>query len=345
MARPCQSRPGLDTIGFAGSGRLFADIKSVGGLGLHLEGHFEGGDFRFQLAVAVERPVMHFVELLHQIELFPLFRQGDVLIPQVLDDLVHITGIGIDTGALEPAGEEHGLPVGRATIRQIGATQRDESWQIFIQGPQPVECPASHAGTRQAERSGIHEDGGGFVGRDIGPHGADYRHLIHHFPEVGEHFADFDPGLPLFGEFKRRTKGQSVAARKGLAVEPLQLRFMIPGIDVGGRPFEEDMDDMFGLGGKMQGLPSLGGGQQAAGALGFRRFHQTRQTQHPESHPGALKELAAGGNNVIRRKAGEMLGDEFRGGVHGGIWNGWGKGIGKAPATQGVGRRKIHEVS
>ncbi len=89
---------------------------------------------------------------------------------------------------------------------------------------------------------------------------------------MGEDFADFDPGLALFGEFKRRTKSQAIASRERFAVEPLQFRFVVPGIDVGRRPFEEDVDDMFGLGRKMQRLPALGSGQQAGGALGFRWF-------------------------------------------------------------------------
>lgn len=66
------------------------------------------------------------------------------------------------------------------------------------------------------------------------------------------------------------------------------------------------MDNVFCLGGKMEGLPAFGRWKKVPNGLDFSGFDEAGQAEHTHAHAGALEELAAGGDDIAGLQPGEM---------------------------------------
>ena len=87
------------------------------------------------------------------------------------------------------------------------------------------------------------------MGRDVGVHRADDRHVIDVLGDFGKDFADFDAGPAIALKFEWRRHGHAALA-DGLAVVFGQGRLGVPSIDLRGRACGKNVDDPFGLGGQ-----------------------------------------------------------------------------------------------
>lgn len=79
-------------------------------------------------------------------------------------------GCCVDAGSLIVAGKKHIAPVGGAAVGHSTITQRDEPREVLVGAAESVEHPTPEAWPGKAQIAGVHEDSGGFVGRDVGIH-------------------------------------------------------------------------------------------------------------------------------------------------------------------------------
>ena len=91
--------------------RLLAQVEGIHGLHLHLEGEFISLQPGFQLPVLAELLRVHLVELVKQIELPALLRQGDELVADILNQLFDLGVFRVDVGSLKNTREKSALPV------------------------------------------------------------------------------------------------------------------------------------------------------------------------------------------------------------------------------------------
>ena len=253
---------------------------------------------------------VHRVELVDEVELLALFLGTEERVADVLDHLVHAAAACIDARALIDAREEGSLPIGRAAGRHVAGPQRDEARHVLVLRAEAVKRPGANAGPGLAQRTGVHENRRHVVRRNVRVTGADDRHVIHVRGEFGKNLAHFDARL------ERRGVAHAVGAGDGLAVVFGERRHGVPGVDVRRRALGEDVDDVFGLGGKM-GLPGRKririGGQAGFRPGGFGQpeavAQQRRQAQGAEAHAEPVEELPPGEEEVLR--PGGMVAEEL----------------------------------
>ena len=136
-------------------------------------------------------------------------------------------------------------------------------------------------------------------GGNVRVHRTDHGHFIHVLAQRGKNFADFDSRLAAFAELEGRGHGHAVKAGQRLVLVFGEDRFRIPGVHVRRRTLGEDMDDVFGLGGKMSWLDD--------GRRTIRRQNffgkQTGQAKHAQTHAATSQKLSPGVENVLRPHA------------------------------------------
>ena len=260
-------------VGGAGGLGFFGDVEGVGGLGLHTEGDLVGFEAGLEGGFALEILGVDLVELIDEVELAALFLRGDVAVADVLDHLLDVGRGGVDRGALERAGEKRGAVVGNAAERETAVAEGDEAGEILVFGAEPVDEPRAEAGLHDAERAGVHEDGGDVVRGDVGPHGADDGEVVGVGGGLRKGVADLQTGAAVFLEFKGRAHGDAPVGER-FSVATREGGLGVPGVDVGRRTLGEDVDDGFGLAGKMRGLGKERAGPEGEGEGGGGRCAQ-----------------------------------------------------------------------
>src|SRR5436190_22716153 len=84
--------------------------------------------------------------------------------------------------------------------------------------------------------------------RNVGPHRADDGDVVNVLAEQRENFADLDARLARFLEAERRGEARAAhVAGQGFAVELVERRLRVPGVDMRGCAAGEDVDDAPGL--------------------------------------------------------------------------------------------------
>ena len=310
-------------VGGAGGFGFFGDVERVGGLGLHAEGDLVGFEARLEGGFALEILGVDLVELVDEVELAALLFWGDVTVADVLNHLLHVGGGGVDRGALERAGKEGGAVVGDATDGEPAVAQGDEAGEILILGAEAVNEPRAEAGLHDAERSGVHEDGGDVVGGNVGPHGADDGEVVGMGGGLGKGVADLEAGAAVFLKLEGRAHGDA-AVGESLAVAEGEGGLGVPRVEVRGGALGEDMDDGFGLAGEMRRLgeewarpESKGGGGRCAKELGLR--DERGETEGAHAHADAGEKLAAGQKIVLEIGRDTVAGAAEVRGVVGGL--------------------------
>ena len=145
-------------VHLADARRLLGDIEGVGRLGLHLEGHLEGLEARLELRVLLQLGRVDFVELMHEIELLPLFAAGMNWLR-----IFSMISSGPSCAVLiivpwktpgRNADWQH------AVMRRLRAAgpQHDEARHILVLRAEAVDHPRAEARPRQAQRAGVHEN-------------------------------------------------------------------------------------------------------------------------------------------------------------------------------------------
>ena len=183
------------------------------------------------------------------------------VIADVLDQLLHVGMLRVDVGALVGAGQEGRVPVLRRHDGIAAGTHRDEAGKVLVLAAQAVRHPGAHAGPRQPAVAAIHQHQGRLVIGNIGVHRTDNADIIDAAGRPGEQFADLDAVLAVALELVRRTHGAGglafgaqVRRRQRLAVELVEGRLGIEGIDVRRAAVHEQMHDAPRLRGEVRRL-------------------------------------------------------------------------------------------
>src|SRR5262249_28528196 len=159
-----------------------------------------------------------------QIQLSALLRQGSVRIMNIPNELVDTRKFGVDANPLVNTGQKRGLPIGTAAWGCTTWPQRDVAWHVLVFASQSVEYPGAEAGSWQP-RTGVHENCGHFVSRDIGVHRANDCQVVDQLAELWKDLTDFNSGIALLLELERRGHRNSVHSREGFAIILNQRRF------------------------------------------------------------------------------------------------------------------------
>ena len=197
---------------------------------------------------------MNRVELVDEVELAALFFRGQVVVPNVLNHLVHGRRLRVDARALENARQEGGLVILRAAGRAAAGPQRDEAGHVLVLGAQAVEGPRAERGLGKAERTGVHEHRRHVVRRDVGVQRAHHGHAVCVLRQVRKNLTELNARSALLGELERRAKRDTVATGDGLAVVLGKRGLWVPSVHVRGRALRENVDDALGFGGEVRGL-------------------------------------------------------------------------------------------
>ena len=135
---------------------------------------------------------------------------------------------------------------------------------------------------------------------DIGVHGADDAEVVGAGGDVREDVGDFETALAVALEFVGRPHeragfafGAEVFAWHGLAVEAVEFRFGVEGVNLGGAAVGEDVDDVFGFAAELGGV-----GDERVGRGGFCGGEEGLGGDGTEAHAAALEEVASGGEEV-----------------------------------------------
>src|ERR1044071_39741 len=113
-----------------------------------------------------------------EVELTPLFGQGGVLVADIFDELIDGGDLRVDADALVKTRQEGRLPIGTAAGRRAAWPQRYVSRHVLIFRAQSVEDPRTYTGSGHSSRTGVHENRGDFVGRNVGVHRANDGQII-----------------------------------------------------------------------------------------------------------------------------------------------------------------------
>src|SRR5579859_3436400 len=238
--------------------RLEADVKGVGGVHLHAVGQFKGLDARLDLRVFLALLLVTLVELLQKIELPPLFRQRNVIVFDVLDQLLDLRVLGIDVSSLINSRQKTRLPVLRFLDGIAAGAHRDESRQVLVVRTQAVGDPGTHAGADLTRVPAIHQHQRRLVIGNIGVHRADHANIINALGHVGKNLADLDSALGEFFELELRREpgaglalGLQILHGQRLAGVFFQRGFGIEGVNVRRAAVGENVDDAPGFAGEL----------------------------------------------------------------------------------------------
>ena len=125
--------------------RFLGEVESVGGFQLHPIRHLVGLDTRFKLRVFLQVAAVKRVQLLHQVELPPLFLLREILVTDVLDHSFNGVGLGVDARGLKVSRQKRRTPIQRAAGRRTAGPQRDVTRHVLVFASQPVERPGAQA--------------------------------------------------------------------------------------------------------------------------------------------------------------------------------------------------------
>lgn len=135
---------------------------------------------------------------------------------------------------------------------------------------------------------------------DVCVHGADDAEVVGAGGDVREDVGDFETALAVALEFVGRPHegaglafGAEVFAWHGLAVEAVEFRFGVEGVDLGGAAVGEDVDDVFGFAAELGGV-----GDERVGGGGVSGVEEAVGGYCAETHAAALEEVASGGEEV-----------------------------------------------
>ena len=216
-------------------------------------------------------------------------------------------GLGTEGDALVVRGQESRGPVDGSTGRQsAGIGQHHEGWQILILGAEAVAQPGAHAGEPVEREAAVHLEGRRSVVVALGEHRVDEAQVVGTAGEVRQQVADPGPALsPLperidalhqFPGLPEEPEILAASLQFG-AVQPIQFRLVVEGVEVAHAAAAEDLHDALGAGSVVQGRArgrrrdrGPGRGRRGEGAVAG---HQPGQGDVPETAHRAGQEMPA----------------------------------------------------
>ena len=197
---------------------------------------------------------MDSIKCLKRVQLLPLLGQIFGGIPNVFDQLLDLSVLGIDVRALVDPRQKCRLPILGLGDRVATGAHGDEPGEILIFGPESVRHPGSKTGANLTGFATVHQKEGGFVIRDVRMHGTHDAKVIGMFGRMSKNLTDRKTAFAIILELERGGKcgprlslGLQVAGGKFLTCVLLKLRFGVKGVDVGGATIHEQVDDPFGF--------------------------------------------------------------------------------------------------
>ena len=118
-----------------------ADIECVGRIHLHAIGKFERLNTGFKLCFMLPFRGVALVQFVEQVKLRALFGHRTIIVPNMLDEPVHLRVLRVDVGPLVHARQESRLPVLRFLNWITTGAHGDEARQILIICPKSVGHP------------------------------------------------------------------------------------------------------------------------------------------------------------------------------------------------------------
>ncbi len=234
------------------------DVEGIGRVHLHSVSQFKGGNSRLQLFIINASLLMLLIEPSQQIQLSPLLCGRNRKIANVLNQIVDLSMLRIDVGPLVDTRQESALPILRFLNGIAARAHGDESGEILILRSQAIGDPGPHRRSNQPSLATVHQHQGRLMVGGIRMHRSDDGDLIDHLPHSGKEVTDRNATLTIPPERKGRGEsraglalGAEVFHGKGFPRIPVQHRFRIKGIDMGGPAIHEEMDDGLGFSGKV----------------------------------------------------------------------------------------------
>ena len=248
----------IEPVELPGGFRFPGEIDQLRGRGLHLEGHFIGGDSRFELSGVGPLPGVPLVQPFQQVELAALAFRGSPGSRVQIDN-----GIGARTeeSALVGGRQETLAPLGSAAHRGSPLSQHDKAGQILILASQTIghPCPDGRSAGKDLARQGM-IDGRSVIAavdRDTVEKG----HVVDTGRQVRQQFRHPPAGLTMSGEAEGGRDDAVVGGSEAghVQVGPADGGHLLPCKLVEGRPvfegihlahstFHEEKDAVFGLG-------------------------------------------------------------------------------------------------
>ena len=248
-------RRAFDAVHFEGFLRLLGEIDGLGGVLLHLVREFVAGDAGHEFGVVRAALQVRLVLLLEPVEDVALLvpgharRQGEVVDRRL---------VGADDDPLVRGRHEARGPVLRPRDRPAGLVEHDhEARHVLVDRAEAVGHPRAETRVPGQHAAGVHHEHRRAVDGAFGVHGVDEADVIDAGADVGEEVRDVLAALAVLLELPLRADDAALvlvpAPAEGLdgnrlAVEGVQGRLVVEGLDLAGAAVHEQEDDGLGLG-------------------------------------------------------------------------------------------------
>lgn len=255
-----------DPVGRLRRGGFRGHVHRFRGVRLHSPSEFVRLDDGIQLRVPPRRH-LGAIEFLNEIKPFVLNRTGQATVGDVFDSRFS----GGDAGAAHGRPLMDGRQKGTGVISRTAIGGRwadgDEGREIPVFGSQSVADPGSHRRSNQTQVAGMQKQCRRSVGDAVGVQAVKKTEVVNPLRDVRKKVGDKVPRLAVLPKLPRglhdgfftRHPGSgrlaSIAKVEFPAVETVQGRFVVEGVDVAGAPLHEDEYHPLGSGGEHWRLP------------------------------------------------------------------------------------------
>lgn len=253
----------IELVEFFRGGRLAADVGGFGSAELEACGELISCDAGFEFGVFLSLRSVAAIEHLEEITA-GLFGALNVTRRRKEVGDGRFLSAGGEHSALMDRRQKASTPVQNAARRQsawIG--QHDESGQVFAQATEAVGDPCAHAGEAWQDEAAVRHEHSGAVQSAFALHGVDKGEVIDFGREFGEEIADPATAVAMLAKLPPRLLAVAGLGREelqfaigieGFALTLFELRFVVPGIDMGKAARAEDLDYRPGLRGVVTAL-------------------------------------------------------------------------------------------
>ena len=233
VCRPCTLSPYMFMM-YSGS---LADFERFGCRHLHAEGKLERLDAR----ALIERPggrTMFGIELAQKLQLLLLHLMRGMRTADVFDQPVDLAVLRIDERPLKCPGREAGLPIRLVGNRVTARAHCNETREVLIFGPKPVQDPRADARSRLYRIAAVHQQQRRFMVGNLSIHRANNGNVVYMSCSARKQLAHLEAAAAVLLKFKWRRQCAAgfafgrVRLRKRLAGIFLQQRLAVERIDV-----------------------------------------------------------------------------------------------------------------